>query len=99
MQKLIRYQMGTSLYNAIFAIITIAMFCTVYTLFSIKYDVRQKNKKLQKIEAMISEESQNIKLLKVDFEYLSRAQNIRRLVFITPNLETVKTNQIIIIQE
>ncbi len=93
------YNTHSRSYKVLVTLVLIIMFSAMYTLFIIKYNARRKHKELHKIEAMIREEEQNIKLLTVDFEHLSRPQQLRELMFLTTNLEPVKTTQIIVLKD
>ena len=81
-----------------FILLGIALF-SIYGMFAIKYQSRAQLKELQKIERMIAEEEGKIKLLKVDLEYVSRPEAIRKMLYLLPNLETIKQSQIIILSK
>ncbi len=68
-------------------------------MFSVKYNSRAKLKELQKLERMIAEEENTIKLLQVDLEHVSRPEAIRKLLYLLPNLEPIKPSQVIILEK
>ena len=74
-------------------------FLTIYLMFSIKYNSRDKIKELNRIEKMIAREEKNIELLKVDLEHLSRPSAIRKILYLTPNLVPIKPSQVVVIEE
>lgn len=77
----------------------IIIICVIYTLFLFKYDAREKLNELQKLEKMISEEEKKIKLLKIDFEHLSRPEVISKMLYLAPNLQPIMPSQVIVIEE
>ena len=83
--------------NRIFFILLGIALLTIYGMFSVKYNSRAKLKELQKLERMIAEEENTIKLLQVDLEHVSRPEAIRKLLYLLPNLEPIKPSQVIVI--
>ena len=71
----------------------------IYLMFSIKYNSRKKIKELKKIESMIVEEEEKIRLLKIDLEHISRPKAIRKMLFLTPDLQPIQSSQVIVIEE
>jgi hypothetical protein len=85
--------------NRIFFILLGIALLTIYGMFSVKYNSRAKLKELQKLERMIAEEENTIKLLQVDLEHVSRPEAIRKLLYLLPNLEPIKPSQVIILEK
>jgi hypothetical protein len=71
----------------------------IYLMFSIKYNSRKKIKELKKIEHMIVEEEEKIRLLKIDLEHISRPKAVRKMLFLTPDLQPIQSSQVIVIEE
>ena len=71
----------------------------IYLMFSIKYNSRKKINELKKIEQMIVDEEEKIRLLKIDLEHISRHKAIRKMLFLTPDLQPIKPSQVIVIEE
>ncbi len=71
----------------------------IYLMFSIKYNSRKKINELKKIEQMIVDEEEKIRLLKIDLEHISRPKAIRKMLFLTPDLQPIKPSQVIVIEE
>ncbi len=71
----------------------------IYLMFSIKYNSRKKIKELKKIESMIVEEEEKIRLLKIDLEHISRPKAIRKMLFLTPDLQPIQSSQVLVIEE
>ncbi len=85
--------------NRIFFILLGIALLTIYGMFSVKYNSRAKLKELQKLDRMIAEEENKIKLLEVDLEHVSRPEAIRNLLYLLPNLEAIKPSQVIILEK
>jgi hypothetical protein len=71
----------------------------IYLMFSIKYNSRKKINELKKIEQMIVDEEEKIRLLNIDLEHISRPKAIRKMLFLTPDLQPIKPSQVIVIEE
>lgn len=80
-----------------FPLLAIALL-TIYWMFTIKYNSRDKLKELHRIEKMITEEERKIKLLNVDLEHVSRPEAIRQMLYLLPNLKPIKPSQVVIIE-
>ncbi len=91
--------MNERIQNRIAICLIPVVLCTIYLIFAIKYNSRQKINELRKIEKMIVEEEERIRLLKIDLEHISRPKAMRKMLFLTPNLEPIKPSQIIILDE
>jgi hypothetical protein len=71
----------------------------VYSLFTIKYQARQKTKLLIEINLAIKEEKDKIQLLETDFAHRTRPQVIRQRLVLLPNLKPTDPSQVIIVKE
>ena len=74
--------------------ITLALL-VVYSLFTIKYQARQKNKILITLNQNIKEEEKKIQLLETDLAHRARPQVIRQMLFLLSNLKPTEPEQII----
>lgn len=68
-------------------------------MFTIKYNSRAKLKELEKIEKMIAQEEKRIELLQVDLEHVTGPEAIRKMLYLLPNLQPIKLNQVIVVKE
>lgn len=84
--------------NKAFIILLGIALSTIYGMFTVKYNARSKLKELQKLERMIGEEENKIKLLQVDLEHVSRPEAIRKMLYLLPNLEPIKPSQVIVLE-
>ncbi len=91
--------MSERIQNRIAICLVFVVLCTIYLIFAIKYNSRQKINELKKIERMIVEEEEKIRLLKIDLEHISRPKAVRKMLFLTPNLEPIKPSQVIVLDE
>lgn len=91
--------MNEKIQNRIAICLVLLVLCTIYLIFAIKYNSRQKINELKKIERMIIEEEERIRLLKIDFEHISRPKAVRKMLFLTPNLEPIKPSQVIVLDD
>lgn len=80
------------------SLVCLLLIC-IYSTFMIKYNAREKIREFHKIEQMISEEEQNIRLLQVDLEHISSPSKIQKMLYMTPNLKPIMQNQVIVIEE
>ena len=45
------------------------------------------------------DEEEKIRLLNIDLEHISRPKAIRKMLFLTPDLQPIKPSQVIVIEE
>ena len=76
-------------------LVALIIFITLYSLFVIKYNSRQKSKELKRVEIIISEEEKRIQLLKIELAHRIRPQNLKEMLFLVPDLQPISPEQII----
>ncbi len=91
--------MNKKLANKFILGLLLVVLLIIYLMFSIKYNSRKKINELKKIEQMIVDEEEKIRLLNIDLEHISRPKAIRKMLFLTPDLQPIKPSQVIVIEE